>query len=118
MSESTDKSIRVIQFPGTKDAYRMWAQKFLSVANRRGYKELLLGTESALDPSEDLSTITDDDLRKEKERLRKANKNGYSYIMLAIKETDVVSFNIIDQAKFADSVTGNVKKAWDGIKDK
>ena len=37
------KAIRIIQFDDKKSSFRKWSKKFLAVAKRRGYKDVLLG---------------------------------------------------------------------------
>ena len=41
---SDKKAIRIIAFSGKKNDWRQWSQKFMAVANRRGYKDYVEGT--------------------------------------------------------------------------
>ena len=40
---SEEKSIRIIAFSGKQNDWRVWSQKFLAVAEKRGYRKVLTG---------------------------------------------------------------------------
>ena len=45
MGKLEEKSIRIIEFTGEKSDWRIWSRKFLARANRKGYKDVIVGKE-------------------------------------------------------------------------
>ena len=47
MSENDEKTIRILQFSGKEEDWRMWSAKFMAKAKMKGFHEILNGTKSA-----------------------------------------------------------------------
>ena len=109
MEEDKGSSFRPTQFSGKQEDYVMWAAKFLSYAQVKGFKKVLLGTEVVPHSS---TVIIESD--KEKLRIRKANDMAYS--MLNISVNDDVSFGAIFNAVTEKLPDGDAKMAWDNLK--
>jgi hypothetical protein len=48
-------AFKALKFSGKKEDYQMWAPKFLSYANFKGFKRVLLGLDVPPPESEDVS---------------------------------------------------------------
>jgi gag-polypeptide of LTR copia-type len=103
-----DKSYKAIQFSGKKEDYQKWSAKFLAYAHVKGFKKVLMGTETPPPAAEDLST--GDVIKK---MLRKNNDLAYSVLHMAVK--DDVSFNAIFSATTDDLPDGDARKAWKNL---
>ena len=68
MSENNKKTIRILPFNWKKKNWAMWEEKFLARAKREGYKNILLGKETA--PKDSETTDLSPDTGKEKKKLR------------------------------------------------
>ena len=51
-SNTDERSIRVLPFSGKSSDWKIWSRKFLARANRRGYKNILLGKDKVPTESE------------------------------------------------------------------
>ena len=56
---------KVIVFSGKKIEWPLWSEKFLARANRKGYKGILMGTDSVPDDHTDISKIQDKEKKKQ-----------------------------------------------------
>ena len=101
MSEN-EKSVRIIPFSGKKADWRIWSKRFLAAADKKKYKEVLLGKEVIPKNDEVLDESVDAD--KSKIQIRKANANAYHDLVLA--NSEIIPFNIIDMAD------GDSSLAW------
>ena len=102
-----DKAFKAIQFSGKKEDYMMWSAKFLSYAQVKGFKKVILGTEVPPKYDEDV------DKDKEKQRIRKANDLAYSMLHIAVK--DDVSFGAVYSATTDNLPDGDAHKAWKNL---
>ena len=89
VNNQEEKSIRILTFSGKDEDWDMWSKKFLAMAQRKKYKNVLTG--KAAIPRED-TVLTDDDEKK----TREANEKAYSDLILSC--TDEVSFGLIESA--------------------
>ena len=113
MSESL-KAIRIIQFDDKKSSFRRWSKKFLAVANRRGYKKILLGTEQVPNSTDVLDES--DPLQKELLLAREANELAYNDLILACDGD--VAFSIVETSISTDLPDGDAKVAWKNLHTK
>ena len=102
-----DKAFKSITFSGKKEDYMMWSAKFLSYAQVKGFKKVLMGTESP-PASNYLSPDAD------QKRISKANDVAYSMLNIAVK--DDVSFGAIYTATTDELPDGDAHKAWENLK--
>jgi hypothetical protein len=106
-----DKTIKNIPFSGKKANYEMWSKRFLSYAQLKKVKKVLLKVEkppkhdAVLDPN-----VTAD---KEKIRIRTANEITYNLLMLAMQ--DDVSFEAVSSACTDDLPDGDAALAWEHL---
>ena len=66
--EQEEKSIRALTFSGKDEDWDMWSKKFLAMAQRKKYKNVLTGKTNI--PKED-ATLTDEDEKKAGRRTKK-----------------------------------------------
>ena len=57
--DDNERTIKVIEFKGNINEFKMWHKKFLARANLKGYKQALLGKITIPKHSEDLSGSSD-----------------------------------------------------------
>ena len=99
---STEKSIRIISFTGKKQDWRKWSRKFLAMAVKRGYKDVLLGVLKTK------GSMTDEEKVK--------NGHAYNDIMLSMNED--VSFGLVDEACSEEMPEGDSALAWKRLEAK
>ena len=46
MSESADRSVKILVFAGTSDSWTKWEPRFIATTDLKGYGELLTGDET------------------------------------------------------------------------
>ena len=121
MSDEKDdlKSIKVYKFENTKEKWHEFALKFRVIADTRDYWGIIDG--SVVPPDElAVITVTAEDtgeaLKEKKEKLkpRKANKIGYRDLVMS---TEGISFTIVEKAVSEEWPKGDLKKAWEGLKE-
>ena len=98
-----EKSICVLTFSGKDEDWDMWSKKFLAMAQRKKYKDILTGKTNI--PKED-ATLTNEDEKK----AREANEKAYSDLILSC--TDEVSFGLVEGAITKDNPSGDSALAW------
>ena len=103
-----DKCVQVVYFSGKHTDWRMWSLKFLSYAGLKGYKDVLLGTETV--PKADDIIDDKDDVGKKLLQARKNNSMAYSALVLACQ--DEVSFGAVEEVQTEDLPDGDVALAW------
>ena len=96
--EQEEKSIRVLTFSGKDEDWDMWSKKFLAIAQRKKYKDVLTGKKQIPKEDEDL---TDD----EEKKAREANEKAYSDLILSC--TDEISFGLVEGATTNDNPSGD-----------
>ena len=104
--DQEEKSIRVLTFSGKDEDWDMWSKKFLAMAQRKKYKNVLTGKTAI--PKED-AVLTDDDEKK----ARQANEKAYSDLILSC--TDEVRFGLIESPVTNDSLSGHCSLTWKGL---
>ena len=112
---------RVITFSGKKVEWPLWSEKFLARANRKGYKGVLVGTDTVPDDNEDISLETDKDKKKMKLELRRLNEEAYEDLVLAVDgKTEVgrAVFSLIKGSKTKEFAEGSAREAWKRILNK
>jgi hypothetical protein len=109
------KSVKIPEFNGKEAEWDMCSRKFQAIATIRGYKSVLLGNETPPTADKDLTTIIDTADRAFQKKLRAGNESGYRDLLLAMKNQ--TEFNIISQATSEALPDGDLKLAWDNIKD-
>ena len=105
MSNTNDYDAELMKisfFDGRNSKWREWSSKFLVIAATRGYREVLLGKESA--PPGRKTTLT-----VEEARIKKANTDAYNSLILACTGT---AFGAVDSAKTKEQPEGDAKLAW------
>ena len=117
----TTASIKIIPFSGKKTDWSSWKEKFLARARRRGYKELLEGTEKIpKDADAPVATASDEDKQKYKD-LRDANELAYEDLILCIDSTTSagrVAFSCVKGSKTAEIKGGDCAVAWKRLHNK
>ena len=93
---SEEKSIRIIAFSGKQNDWRVWSQKFLAVAEKRGYRKVLTGA----------LTLTSTSSAEEKQ----LGINAYNDLLIAMTEN--ISFGLVDESKSSVYPDGDAAKAW------
>ena len=73
--DQKEKSIGVLTFSWKDEDWDMWSKKFLAMAQRKKYKDVLTGKTTI--PKED-ATLTNDN----KKEARAANEKAYSNLIL------------------------------------
>ena len=76
---------RIITFNGKKTEWPSWSKKFLSRANKKGYKKILLGKEIAPNDSVDIESETDDKKKQKMKELRSLNEDAFEDLVLAVE---------------------------------
>ena len=93
---SDEKAIRIISFSRKRKYWRVWLRKFLTVAEKRGYKMVSTGALTIT------SSSTDD-----KKHL---GANIYNDLLLSM--TEGISFGLFDESTSATCLDGDASKAW------
>ena len=118
MGKLEEKSIRIIEFMGKKADWRIWSRKFLARANRKGYKDVIVGKEYIPTLSEYNEAVALESQTEDSESTIAAYKNNelaYEDLLLSISgdsKTGKIAFNLVDNCTTHDSPDGNSKLAW------
>ena len=123
-----EKSICIIRFSGKKTDWDSWSKKFLSRGKQKGYKKLLVSTDTTpgvdklLTQEEYESALKgDDDLDRKIVKFGELNELSYEDLMLWVNTSssvDEVAFGLVKNAKSEDFLEGNCKVAWDRLVSK
>ena len=114
-----ERPIRVIVFSGKQQDWSVWEAKFLARAKKKGYKNLLVGSDVAPPDGEIIDETNEEG--KEKKRLREANEAAYEDLILSIDGTSAygrVAFNLVRLAKTRVLADGDAKLAWARLQNK
>jgi len=104
-----DKSIKDVPFPGKKVDYeKEWSTRFLSYAQIKKVKKVLLGDEVPPHHSEPLNPDEPND--KDKIQIRSANDLAFNMLMLAMD--DEISFEAVSTACTDQLPDGDAALAW------
>jgi transposase InsO family protein len=114
MSGSSEKSIKIIPFSGKQDDYYMWASKFQARAMFKGYLGLLTGTDVA--PADDATIDETTDAGKKLMKLRKANMEGFSELILSCESP--VAHRLVKMSVSEELPNGDLSLAWKRLEGK
>ena len=103
-----DKSLKAFLFSGKSENYQMWAAKFLSYAQMKGFRGILDGTTKLPNPTVPPTALSLSDATHK--QYMKENDTAYSYLNMAVK--DEVSFGAVYNAKTVALPTGCARHAW------
>ena len=112
MSDTKEKTIRIIPFSGKEEDWRMWSRKFLARAKVQEYKEILTGTKKA--PAAGTTIDESTDQGKTQKKLQIANEKAYNDLLLSCEEE--VSFGAVDEAITTSFPDGDAHQAWTNLK--
>ena len=114
MSGYNEKTIRIVQFSGKKNDWRMWSKQFLALSGRKKYKDLLTGVTTAPPADEAIDESKTKGVAKQKAR----NDNEMAYHDLVLANPDKVAFNIVNNATTTDLPDGDAALAWKRLSGK
>ena len=109
---SEEKSIKVIQFSGKHEDWNVWKEKFLAKANRKGFKEVLLGEVEI--PKDSITT-------NEAKEIKKLNVFGFEELIMSMKgdtPEGKVAFTLVKNCKSDDYKSGNVAEAFESLMER
>jgi hypothetical protein len=113
MTETDDNG--VLSFNGKQTDWAVWSEKFQARAQRKCYRNVLLGKETVLSDNEDVSKD------KAKQKLRTLNELAYEDMILSIdggSDSGRVAFQIVRNSKTSDLNDGDAALAWKRLNDK
>ena len=113
------KAIKVLKFAGKEREWDHWSEKFVALTRARGFAGILMGTEKAPRPDEEIDKkksessyeLTEAE-RKEKKRLRQANSNAYINLQLSCEE---LPYDLVSLAKTEELPDGCTRDAWERL---
>jgi len=108
------RSIRVLDFDGTRSKFRMWSMKVLAAAHQRGYRDVITGVVT-VPPSDELIGISTEN-GKELHKAREANCKACSDLVLSY--SGEICFEIVAGAVTPDLQEGDARLAWRKLKEK
>ena len=114
--EDDSKSLKTLAFSGKKADFMMWQAKFLSYANFKSFKGVLLGKEKLIKVKVEAGETLSDEQKKTNETFLKANNQAYSLLHMCVK--DPVSFQAIYNAMTDDMPEGDAYLAWQNLHTK
>ena len=113
------KAIKVLKFAGKECEWDHCSEKFVSLARARGFAGILMGTEKAPRPDEEIDKKKSDASyelteaeRKEKKRLRQANSNAYINLQLSCEE---LPDELVSLAQTEELPDGCTRDAWERL---
>ena len=95
---SNAKTIRIISFSGKSKGWRVWSRKFLAMAAKRGYREILIGKKKG-------DTLNEEELLK----------NAHAYNDLILSMVEETSFSIVDESVSEILPEGDSAMAWEKL---
>ena len=108
------RSIRVLDFDGTRNKFRMWSMKFLAAAHQRGYRDVITGVVTVPPSGESIDISTEDG--KKLHKAREYNYKAYSDLVLSC--SGEICFEIVAGAVTPDLQEGDARLAWRKLKEK
>ena len=118
MSKLQEKSLRIIEFSGKKDDWKVWSVKWLARANRRGYKKLVNGPVPIPSESQYQSAVLVSEpstTEKKRVELYEASIEAFEDLILSINGSTSagrVAFELVHGSRTQDNPDGDVKLAW------
>ena len=118
MSKVTEKSLRIIEFSGKKDHWKVWSVKWLAKANLKGYRKLINGpvpipTEAQYQSAILSSNPTPIDTKRVE--LYEMSVEAYHHLVLSIdgeSPAGRVAFELVHGSRTTDNPDGDVRLAW------
>ena len=125
-SDSTTKSIRVVEFGGEQKEYHTWRQKFKACAQINGYAQFLDGTTTIPSKSsfETAQAVDEDQRTLDQKMIIKhytSAMRGYYDLTLSQKNdtnNGIVPLALIEKAVDIEHPDGNCKLAWEALQNK
>ena len=111
---SDDSAVRLKTFSGKEEDWETWAPQFLARAEAKGYQGIAKGEETPSNNSEVLDPNSSTD--KEKIKIRKLNKTGYSELMPLCNNAKL-AFLLVKKARTQGLPNGSLHEAWKNLKD-
>ena len=111
---TTEEKTRVVTFDRNADNWRMWSRKFMAIARKKGWHDILTG---AVKIPEKADTL-DETLDNGKKAILIRNKNADLYAELILSQKDMVVFDLVDEAMTDDLPEGDSALAWRNLKTK
>jgi len=108
-----DKSVKNVPFTGKRADYEKWSKRFLSYAQMKKVKKVLLGLEKPPAASESLNL--DDKNDQDLQRIQQANDLAFNMLMLAVD--DPISFEAVSSACTDSLPDGDAALAWEKLKN-
>jgi len=107
-----DKSVKNVPFTGKRADYEKWSKRFLSYAEMKKVKKVLLGLEKPPAASESLNL--DDKNDQDLQRIWQANDLAFNMLMLAVD--DPISFEAVSSGCMDSLPDGDAALAWEKLK--
>jgi len=111
---TTEEKTRVVTFDGNADNWRMWSRKFVAIARKKGWHDILTGVVKITEKVDTLDETSDNG----KEAILIRNKNADLYAELILSLEDTVAFDLVDEATTDDLPEGDSALAWRNLKTK
>jgi len=111
---STEEKMRVVNFNGNGENWWIWRGKFLAIATKKGWNDILTGTSQV--PKND--EVLDENNTNEKEKILIRAKNKALYAELMLSQDNQVAFDIVDEATTDALPDGDLALAWKNLKEK
>ena len=113
------KAIKVLKFTGKESEWDHWSEKFVALARAKGFAGILLGTEKAPRPEEEIDKKKADGSyelteaeSKEKKRLRQANGNAYINLQVSCEG---LPYDLVSLAETEELPDGCTRDAWERL---
>jgi gag-polypeptide of LTR copia-type len=116
-----EHTIKVVLFSGRQHDWKIWEEKFMARAKRKGYRDLMLGRVPIPKSDDDLMNEDDDTIDETKVKARDMNDSAYSDLILSMDTTTSlgrVAFAIVKGSKSGDYLDGNAATSWSKLKQK
>ena len=112
---TNENTIRILSFNDKPEEFRMWIRKFLSQAQKKGYRDVLQGKGSAVPPHN--QTLDPQD-PNEALLIKARNANDDAYMALILACDGPISFGAVERATTIDLPDGDAKLALDNLYDR
>ena len=110
---SSPKEMKIISFTGRKERFWQWKQRYLGIAQSRGYLSILIKDDpNTIAKEADIGTGTgrpDDELRREIE----LNLKAYTDLRVAMEDRSCL--RVVMRSTSTDYPQGNAALAWKNI---
>ena len=113
-----EKSLRIIEFSGKKDDWKVWSQKWLARASMKGYKNVVIGKQKIPKKTEYEDALQKDTQNaSDKSQIKnyELNTAGFEDLILSIcgtTSTGKVAFELVAGCETQANPDGDVALAW------